>query len=44
MADVSTALVTALGSVSTSAIDAIGDIVPIAAPFLGAFLGDRESI
>lgn len=34
----STALVTALGSVATGATDAIGDILPVAAPVLGAIL------
>ena len=44
MTDVSAALVTALTSVATSATDAIGDMVPIAAPILGAFLVIRIGI
>lgn len=38
MADISTALVTALTSVATAGMDAIADIVPVAAPVLGAFM------
>ena len=38
MADVATALTTGLGTVATGAVDAIADIVPIAAPVLGAVL------
>lgn len=38
LADVSTALVTAMTSVATGALDAIGDILPVAAPVMGAML------
>lgn len=38
MADVAAAMVTAVTSIATSATGAIGDIVPVAAPVLGAIL------
>lgn len=38
MAEVSAALATAMGTVATNALDAVADIVPIAAPVLGAIL------
>lgn len=44
MADIGTALVTALTSVATGATDAIGDILPVAAPVLGGILIIRLGI
>ena len=44
MADVATALITALTSVASGATDAIGDILPIAAPVLGAVIIIRLGI
>lgn len=38
MADVTTALTTAMGTVATSALSAISGIVPVAAPVLGGIL------
>lgn len=38
MADVVTALTTAMGTVATGALDAIEGLVPVAAPVLGAII------
>lgn len=38
MADVTTAMVTGITSIASGMTDAIGDIVPVALPVLGAIL------
>lgn len=38
MSTVTTALTTALGDIATNAMSAIGSIIPVAAPILGAMI------